>query len=92
MIHDKFKHIEGVCDDSRVLNQLDEYLKQNAEEVNLDGIQSIKVDCQGVMRDVELFAGIYVSDNAFRISVMGDKGQAIGYCTVLKEYYIGESI
>lgn len=92
MIHDKFKHIEGVCDDSRVLNQLDEYLKQNAEEVNSDAIQSIKVNCQDVIRDCELFAGIYVSDNAFRITVMDDKGHEIGYCTVLKEYYIERSI
>lgn len=88
MTNENFKNIEGVCDDSRVLKEIDCYLKENAKDLVFDLFHSSQLPVNGKMMTAEFTSGCYVHDNDFEIQIFNDEGIAIGYCETLNSNYL----
>lgn len=82
-----FKYIDGVCENSDVLAQIDAYLKENAADIREDILHAITIKVDGKDVIVEINGGIYVHENYFAIKVIQNE-EEIGYCEINHGYYI----
>ena len=87
MTNENFKIMEGVCNNSFVLSQIDAYLIENAAAVKEDIVHSITIKSNGKSVIAEIFGGIYAHDNKFEIKVILND-EEIGYCETLHENYL----
>jgi hypothetical protein len=87
MTNENFKNMEGVCNDSFILSQIDAYLIENAADVKEDIAHSISIKHNGRYVTAEIYGGIYVHDNKFEIKVISND-EEISYCETLHENYI----
>lgn len=85
---ENFKNIEGVCDNTRVLKEIDAYLKENANDLVIDLFHSTQLHVNGKMMIAEFTSGCYAHDNDFEIQIFNDEGIVIGYCETLNSNYL----
>lgn len=82
-----FKYIDGVCENSDVLAQIDAYLKDNAAGIRDDILRAVTVKVDGKNAIAEINGGIYTHENYFAIKVIQNE-EEIGYCEINHEFYI----
>nr|DAV58309.1 MAG TPA: hypothetical protein [Caudoviricetes sp.] len=82
-----FKYIEGVCENSDVLAQIDAYLKENAAAIREDILHAVTIKVDGKNAIAEINGGIYAHENYFAIKVIQNE-EEIGYCEINHEFYI----
>lgn len=87
MTNENFKNIEGVCNDSFVLSQIDAYLLENAAAVKEDMVHSTAIKVNGKYITAEIYGGCYAHENSFEIKIVS-KDEEIGYCEVLHAHYL----
>ncbi len=83
-----FKNFNGVCDDTRVLREIDDYLKENANDLVFDLFHSVQLPVYGKMMVAEFTSGCYAHDNDFEVQIFNDEGMVIGYCETLHSNYL----
>ena len=87
---ENFKYIEGVCENSDVLAQIDAYLKENAAAAREDILHSITIKANGKNAIAEINGGIYVHENYFAIKVISND-EEVGYCEINHSCYCESS-
>lgn len=87
MNYQNFKNISGVCENSDVLEQIDNYLFENAHSIKDDIYHSINIYVKGCKTFAEISGGHYAHDNLFRVTVINGNDE-IGYCETLRSNYL----